>query len=315
MLAIRRYIQELARAGEAVSNAARLVLLGHGESGKTSLQRGLRAGTANPASFDERTIQLDIYSLLLERPVPEGTPGGGTEQITVSMWDLAGQPQYAAGLQPYIVDGSLYLLTVPALDVHSLNASHSDYLGRWLNYLEVGAPNAIVLPVLTKCDMLPGADALPSHQRTHEKFTELAKAQLEWFKDGINRHLAQQDGNSRLQIEPVVQCLSSVEGGDISLETMRTRLEEIVFSEPPRLASIGQLIPRTWLLAITFLRALRDGRNAVEAAKMAESGNQSTPVPGQEVAPLVGHSYMRLADAVDRYLTQFVPLITSNYIG
>ena len=300
--AIRRYFVELAASGETPSNGARLVLLGHGEAGKTSLQRGLRARAPRPSAVDDRTIQLDIYSLVLGEM---GTP----RQVVLSMWDLAGQPQYAAGLQPYIVDGSLYLLTVPALDVHSLNASHSDYLGRWLNYLEVGAPNAIVLPVLTKCDMLPGADALPSHQRTHEKFTELAKAQLEWFKDGINRHLAQQDGNSRLQIEPVVQCLSSVEGGDISLETMRTRLEEIVFSEPPRLASIGQLIPRTWLLAITFLRALRDGRNAVEAAKMAESGNQSTPVPGQEVAPLVGHSYMRLADAVDRYLTQFVPFI------
>ena len=41
---IRRYFQELARSGEATSNAGRLVLLGHGETGKTSLQRGLRAG-------------------------------------------------------------------------------------------------------------------------------------------------------------------------------------------------------------------------------------------------------------------------------
>ena len=88
--AIRRYFQEIARAGEAVSNAARLVLLGHGESGKTSLQRGLRAGMPSPAEVDERTIQLDIYSLLL---------GGanGTEQVLISMWDLAGQPQYARG--------------------------------------------------------------------------------------------------------------------------------------------------------------------------------------------------------------------------
>ena len=42
--AIRRYFQELAKSGETTSNGARLVLLGHGEAGKTSLQRGLRDG-------------------------------------------------------------------------------------------------------------------------------------------------------------------------------------------------------------------------------------------------------------------------------
>ena len=118
--AIRRYFQEIARAGEAVSNAARLVLLGHGESGKTSLQRGLRAGCANPAGFDERTIQLDIYSLLLggrqetsleNQSINQVNDTAAREQVVISMWDLAGQPQYAAGLQPYIVSGSLYLLS------------------------------------------------------------------------------------------------------------------------------------------------------------------------------------------------------------
>ena len=60
------------------------------------------------------------------------------------MWDLAGQAQYAAGLQPYIVPGSLYLLTVPALDVESLNADYANVLGRWLDYLQTGAPDAVV---------------------------------------------------------------------------------------------------------------------------------------------------------------------------
>ena len=46
---IRRYFQELAASGETPSNGARLVLLGHGEAGKTSLQRGLRAGAASQA--------------------------------------------------------------------------------------------------------------------------------------------------------------------------------------------------------------------------------------------------------------------------
>ena len=63
--AIRRYFQELVKSGETISYSARVVMLGHGESGKTSLQRGLRAGAARPAGKDERTIQLDIYSMAL----------------------------------------------------------------------------------------------------------------------------------------------------------------------------------------------------------------------------------------------------------
>ena len=112
--------------------AARLVLLGHGESGKTSLQRGLRHGGPKPSEKDERTIQLDIYSLLL---------GEGANQVLMSMWDLAGQPQYAAGLQPYIVPGALYLLAVPAQIAD--DANYVDVLGRWLDYLQAGAPEAV----------------------------------------------------------------------------------------------------------------------------------------------------------------------------
>ena len=74
---IRRYFQELAKSGETTSNAGRLVLLGHGESGKTSLQRGLRHGGPRPADKDERTIQLDIYSLLL---------GEGADQVLICMY-------------------------------------------------------------------------------------------------------------------------------------------------------------------------------------------------------------------------------------
>lgn len=42
--AIRRYFNELKRSGSTTSRAARLVLLGAGLAGKTSLQRGLRHG-------------------------------------------------------------------------------------------------------------------------------------------------------------------------------------------------------------------------------------------------------------------------------
>ena len=113
--AIRRYFQELAKSGEATSQGARLVLLGHGEAGKTSLQRGLRYGAPRPANKDERTVQLDIASLLL---------GESGNQVLLSMWDLGGQMEYASLLQPYMVTGSLYLLLVPLDSVVDLEEKY-----------------------------------------------------------------------------------------------------------------------------------------------------------------------------------------------
>ena len=268
IVAIRRYFQELARAGEAVSNAARLVLLGHGEAGKTSLQRGLRAGTATPAEADERTIQLDIYSLLLERHAAD--KGSASEQVLVSMWDLAGQPQYAAGLQPYIVSGSLYLLLVPAMPTADLDRAYGDLVGRWMDYLTAGAPEAVVQPVITHCDRLLAAP--PAKPPPAEAFEQAALAQANWLRDALHRHQAAQlvsEGFKPLQVQEKVCCVSAVAGGDASLLALRARLEELVLGKPPLLPSVGQTIPRSWLVAMSYLRALRDGRDPVAAARNA----------------------------------------------
>ena len=278
--AIRRYFQGIATSGEVTSNAARLVLLGHGESGKTSLQRGLRAGCASPAEADERTIQLDIYSLLLggtdmaaagkdgAPAAPASDAAKDREQVIISMWDLAGQPQYAAGLQPYIVSGSLYLLLVPCMPVADLDKAYGDLVGRWMDYLTAGAPEAVVQPVLTHCDkMLP-------HQKDLSvgAFEAASTHQAAWVRDALARHQADQlvrDGFKPLRVQEKVLCVSCIEGGDKTIELVRQKLEEMVMSKPPLLPSVGQCIPKSWLQAMSFLRAVRDGRDPVLAARSA----------------------------------------------
>ena len=129
------------------------------------------AGAPSPAEVDERTIQLDIYSLML---------GGhdGFEQVLISMWDLAGQPQYAAGLQPYIVSGSLYLLLVPAMPIAELDKGYGDLVGRWMDYLTAGAPEAVVQPVLTHCDTMLPQHAKDTSAKAFEDATRMAHRQM-----------------------------------------------------------------------------------------------------------------------------------------
>jgi len=286
--AIRRYFNELKKSGSTTSRAARLVLLGAGLAGKTSLQRGLRHGAARPAKLDERTIQLDIHTLPL---------GSGAEQVVLSMWDLAGQPEYAAGLQPYIVPGSLYLLAVPAqlcTDEH-----YPDVLGRWLDYLQAGAPEAVVQAVLTHCDeLLPEGTAAKGNIST-SALEEACELQVRWVKESMRRHQGNlPSGSKRLLIQDAVPCVCAVAGGDASLANLRSRLEAIVLAKPPLLPCIGMAIPRTWILAMGFLRALRDGRDPVAVATQ----NSQPEASAERAVP-----YVPLADAIQLWVDVVAP--------
>ena len=113
------------------------------------------------------------------------------------------RPAYNRTLYP-----ALYLLTVPAQDVGYLDEHYSDILGRWLDYLQTGAPDAVVQPVLTHCDRLI-TEAV--RERTHEAFAFAAQKQVEWINSGIERHQsAIDDAHRTLRVQDTVMCVSSV---------------------------------------------------------------------------------------------------------
>ena len=49
------------------------------------------------------------------------------------------------------------------------------------------------------------------------------------------------------------------------------KLESILNIKPPMLPSVGQTIPRAWILAMSYLRALRDGKDPIASAKATGS--------------------------------------------
>ena len=152
MPAIVRYFTAFKGEGAVVSRWAKLVLVGDGTAGKTSLLRALQRGMPAPTEADERTIQLDLSELAL---------GEGDDLTMLSCWDLGGQPPYAAAQQPFVVTGVLYVLAVRADRAN--DAAYHAVLGRWLDVLQAGAPGAVVQPVLTHADWL-GSVRLPRYR-------------------------------------------------------------------------------------------------------------------------------------------------------
>ena len=69
-------------------------------------QRALRIGSLAPTRDYDATVYMDMQYLAI---------GDGAKQKMVTIWDFSGAPAYMAGLQQFVVDGSVYLLCVPCL--------------------------------------------------------------------------------------------------------------------------------------------------------------------------------------------------------
>ena len=65
MAPLRRYFEAVEKHGTSISRRAKMVLLGTGKAGKSSTLRGMKYSEPRPFAEDERTVQLDIWTLAL----------------------------------------------------------------------------------------------------------------------------------------------------------------------------------------------------------------------------------------------------------
>ena len=103
--------------------------------------------------------------------------GAAADSATLTICDLSGDAKSAGALAtPYLSPGSLYLLCVGAHAIplpRSMGAAatlssiptdetYADAICEWLSLIQMGAPTAAVVPVLTHCDLLLPPEAHPS---------------------------------------------------------------------------------------------------------------------------------------------------------
>ena len=308
LAAVRRFFQDLSRSGSLPSRSGRLVLIGPPGGGKTALQRGLCFGIppANSTVPPPHTVFCDMHHVLLGG---EGS-ATGADQAVLTICDVGGDVKGAGTLAtPYLSPGSLYVLCVAAYAIplpRTMNATatvnaiptddaYAEKISEWLTLLQLGAPTAAVIPVLTHCDQLLSPHTHPSPSAMVDAASEHAK----WLLKVIEQHqeaLRPEAPRLRVQVQPVAQqpnfhnpvvpCVCSVgSGGSSSLEMVRTRIEALVigYKELKLVPSVGHSLNRGLQIATSLLRALRDGKDPIATAKFVSSGGdppESVPEHG-----------------------------------
>ncbi len=112
---VRRYYAQLAKEGDATIYEAKLLLIGEGGAGKTSLARKLM-DTANPLPPpDDSTKGVDVHPWSFSLPSNHQPPATSNQPPTTShyqanIWDFGGQAIYKNTHQFFLSKRSVYVL-------------------------------------------------------------------------------------------------------------------------------------------------------------------------------------------------------------
>jgi len=138
---VRDFLRDLI-AGSVTRYEAKLLLVGEGGTGKTSLLRALQGDPFIEGLSTTHGIDTKLYCLL--------HPDKPGEYITLNVWDFGGQQIYHTTHQFFMTKRSLYLLVWNArLDTDQARLDH------WLRNIQILAPEAPILLVATHIDERP----------------------------------------------------------------------------------------------------------------------------------------------------------------
>ncbi|CAM9736506.1 unnamed protein product, partial [Hapterophycus canaliculatus] len=162
-----------------------------------SLRQSIREGKACPTDDipEERTVHIDVEDLTIQGD-------------NVRVFDCAGQEAYYASLQLFLTPNALYLLVVDmASAVDNVAEDAQNPLGelgvlRWVRSLTYRVPNAAVVLVGTKCDLVTDLPHLSSLERL-----EAAAATLQTKITGCLSSWAARSSSRQIHLEEGVRLV------------------------------------------------------------------------------------------------------------
>ncbi len=184
--AILRYFAEKQRSSTIKVREAKLLLVGQGKAGKTTLKRKLQDPNADMPAPGDTTRGIEITRL------DETMPQTG-EPLRINIWDFGGQDIQHYAHQFFLTGSSLYAL------VTNERIQDSMHLPYWLNIIEMLGKKSPVLLIQNKdgghCQALRDEAAIRArfgnvHNRVFK--TDLSQAASESEFDELRREIVHQ---------------------------------------------------------------------------------------------------------------------------
>ena len=175
--AILNYYAQLTTQGKDRLYEAKMLIVGEGESGKTTLAHKIPNPNCPLPHIDDRTRGISIQT----HPFPCRTPDPSTESqprtFHLNIWDFGGQEIYHATHRFFLSKRSLYVLVAD-------NRKDNTNFNYWLNIIHLFASNSPLIIVLNEKDDLQRTlnraellsrypdsikDIIPVNFKTHEE--------------------------------------------------------------------------------------------------------------------------------------------------
>ncbi len=177
--AIREYFRQKQQAGSDTLYEAKLIIIGEGGAGKTTLSRKIQNLDSPLPNSDESTQGIDVQEWHF-------TMENGAD-FRVNIWDFGGQEIYHATHQFFLTKRSLYLLVADSRK----EQPHLDY---WLNVVELFSENSPLLLIKNELNDRP---------------VEIDESQLrkrfDNFKDSFTTNIGTPQG--RVQVENIIKSI------------------------------------------------------------------------------------------------------------
>jgi internalin A len=156
--ALRQFFSEQApeHQGTALLNTVKVLLVGNGRVGKTTLLRRLHDEQPDPREPSTHAIRFH------SRKWPDFIPleGGPAEELTLNFWDFGGQDLYHNTHRIFFQGASVFLIawspTRPPVPPAEQEENPHRPLGYWLDQVLSVNPQARIVLVRTRADVDPG---------------------------------------------------------------------------------------------------------------------------------------------------------------
>ncbi len=141
-IAVREYFLSLEKDRTCPLREVKVLLVGDGAAGKTSLVRRLLSKGFDPSEAQTDGINIDTWAIAQKED--------DLEKIHAHLWDFGGQEIMHATHQFFLSKRSLYILV--------LDGRRDEKIEYWLKHIESFGGDSPVLVVLNKIDQNPGFD-------------------------------------------------------------------------------------------------------------------------------------------------------------